>query len=249
MGNQTQAPEHHQADSKPTGVRGRFIAIALYVALSVGLYFILAPLMTDQDRLQSQIETSGLWGILLYIGLYSAQVFIPWLPGAPLDIIGGAVFGFWETTIISSVTAAVSGIIIYLIVRRVGLDKIVTRFPNLLESPWRLVRIIKLQPWALVAVNMLTGDVAHFIAGAAATPLLFTVVLLGIMRIPNVMVGAAIGAGLLSNVFQDQMDIVLAVASIGTIVALSIGFLVARKYIPVWLSRVETTNEAEQQVD
>lgn len=240
MSNQTQPSE----DQQPAGVRGRFVAIALYVILSVGLYFILTPLMTDQDRLQNQIATSGWWGIVLYVGLYSAQVFIPWLPGAPLDIIGGAVFGFWETTALSSLTAAVSGVIIYLIVRRVGLDKIVERFPNLLESPWRLVRIIKLQPWALVAVNMLTGDVAHFIAGAAATPLLFTAVLLGIMRIPNVMVGAAIGAGLLSNVLQAQLDVMVAVASIGTIGALSIGFLVARRFIPTWVSRLEAADEA-----
>lgn len=232
------APPAHEADAAPDRpVRGRMVAIVVYVALSIGLYFVLAPTISDQEQLRSHLEAAGAGGVLSYVLLYSAQMFIPWLPGAPLDIIGGATFGFWETVLLSSACASASGLLIYLAVRQVGLEAIVERFPGLLESPWRLVKIIKKRPWLLIAVNMLTGDVAYFIAGAAGTPLPFTMVLLGIMRVPSVMVGVALGAGIISNAIQQKLDTMVAIATIGTICTLLIGFAIARRYLPGLLER------------
>lgn len=232
-------PPTQSEQQKPEGVRTRLLAIVTYVALSIALYVVLAPAMSNQDRLQSHLEAAGSWGILGYVFLYSLQMFVPWLPGAPLDIIGGATFGFWETNILSTVSASASGLIIYIAVRQIGLEKIVARFPGLLESPWRLVNLITRQRWAIVAVNMLTGDVAYFVAGAAKTPVTFTVILLAIMRVPSVMVGTALGAGIISNVLQQKLDIMVTVATIGTVAALSIGFAVARRFLPGWLERLE----------
>jgi len=228
-----------EIEAPPENVRGRMIAIIAYVALSIGLYFILAPAMADQEQLASHLEAAGVWGVVGYIALYVAQMFVPWLPGAPLDIIGGATFGLWETVLLSSLSASGSGILIYLGVRRIGLEKIVARFPGLLESPWRLVKVIRRQPWALIAVNMLTGDVAYFVAGAAHTPLVFTVVLLSVMRVPSVLVGTALGAGIISRAVQNQLDVFVTIATFGTIASLLTGFAIARKHLPGWLERLE----------
>ncbi len=228
-----------EIEPPPENVRGRMIAIGVYVALSIGLYFVLAPAMADQEKLASHLEAAGVWGVVAYIGLYVAQMFIPWLPGAPLDIIGGATFGLWETVLLSSLSASGSGILIYLAVRRMGLEKIVSRFPGLLESPWRLVKVIRRQPWALIAVNMLTGDVAYFVAGAAHTPPVFTVILLGAMRVPSVLVGTALGAGIISRAVQNQLDVFVTIATFGTIASLLTGFAIARKHLPGWLERLE----------
>ena len=132
---------------------------------------------------------------------------------------------------------------IYLIVRRIGLEMIVNQFPDLLDAPWRLVKIVRRQPWSLIAVNMLTGDVAYFIAGSVGTPVLFTVVLLGVQRIPSVMVGSALGAGIISNVLQQKLDIMVTGASIITVVGLMIGFAIARKIVPGWFERLESNTE------
>jgi len=133
--------------------------------------------------------------------------------------------------------------VIYLIVRRVGLEEIVRRFPNLLDAPWQLVKLIQRQPWSLIAVNMLTGDVAYFVAGSAGIPLPFTIVLLALMRFPSVMVGSALGAGIISNIVQQKLDIMVVVASAVTIAGLSIGFLIARRHLPDWLRRFEQAAE------
>ncbi len=234
-------PPTAEQETPRENVRGRLIAIALYIVLSVGLYFVLAPAIADQEQLKSHLEAAGFWGIFAYLALYSAQMFVPWLPGAPLDIIGGATFGFWETVFLSTLSASGCGLVIYLAVRRISLDIIVERFPGLLESPWRLVKIIKRQPWSLIAVNMLTGDVAYFVAGAAPTPLVFTMGLLATMRVPSVMVGAALGAGIISNVVKQTLDVIVTIATFGTIGTLMIGFAIARKYLPGWLERLEST--------
>lgn len=230
-------------EAAPQGIRSRLLAIGLYVALSVGLYFVLAPIFSDPEHLGQQLEAAGVLGIIAYLVLYSAQMFVPWLPGLPLDMIGGATFGFWETTILSTISASSCGLVIYLAVRRVSLERIVAHFPGLLESPWRLVQAIKKQPWSLIAVNMLTGDVAYFVAGAVPLPLLFTMIVLGVMRIPSVMLGTAVGAGIISQVLREQLDILVTVGSIGTIITLSIGFIIARKYLPGWMERLESPDK------
>ncbi len=236
-------PETAEAGSK--GVRSRLLAIGFYVALSIGLYFLLAPIFADPEHLGAQLEAAGVLGIVAYLVLYSAQMFVPWLPGLPLDMIGGATFGFWETTVLSTISASGSGLIIYLAVRRVSLEAIVARFPGLLESPWRLVKAIKKQPWSLIAVNMLTGDVAYFVAGAAPLSLLFTMILLGVMRIPSVMLGTAVGAGIISQVLRERLDVLVTVGSIGTVITLSIGFMIARKFLPGWLEQLESSNHGD----
>lgn len=235
------APE--PAPEQPQQARWRIIAISAYVVVSIALYFVLAPAIADQEQLQSTLEAAGGWGVPIYVGLYCAQMFVPWLPGAPLDIIGGATFGFWETNFLSTLSASGSGVVIYLIVRRVGLEEIVRRFPNLLDAPWQLVKLIQRQPWSLIAVNMLTGDVAYFVAGSAGIPLPFTIVLLALMRFPSVMVGSALGAGIISNIVQQKLDIMVVVASAVTIAGLSIGFLIARRHLPDWLRRFEQAAE------
>jgi uncharacterized membrane protein YdjX (TVP38/TMEM64 family) len=217
----------------------RIVIIAIYVIASIGLYFVLSPTISNQEQLQSRLEDQGVRGIATYILLYGAQMFVPWLPGAPLDIIGGAVFGFWETTLMSILAASASGLIIYVMVKQLSLENIVRRFPGLLDSPWRLVEIIKRQPWAIVAVNLLTGDAAYFIAGSARIPVVFTIGILAAMRVPSVMIGTAIGAGIVSNVIQQKLDIMVTVATIITVSGLTFGFALARKYLPNWLERLE----------
>jgi uncharacterized membrane protein YdjX (TVP38/TMEM64 family) len=224
----------------------RLIAITVYVILSVVLYFLLAPQIANHEHLQARLENSGFQGVLAYLLIYSAQMFIPWLPGAPLDIIGGAIFGFWQTTVLSTAAASASGLIIYLMVRRVGLETIVVRFPGLMESPWRLVQIIKRQPWALVAVNMLTGDAAYFVAGSAGIPAAFAIGLLAVMRIPSVMIGTAIGAGVVSSAIRQKLDIMVAVASIVTVTGLMVGFAIARRYLPGWLQHLEKSADDDR---
>lgn len=236
-----ESPEHARP---PENARGRLIAIAVYLALSAGLYFVLAPMMSDQAHLQEQLAAGGIWGVFAYIVLYGAQMFVPWLPGSPLEIIGGATFGFWQTVILAIVTASSTGLVVVLGVRRLGLERIVARFPGLLESPWRLVKIIQRQPWSLAAVNILTGDVAYFVAGAARTPLGFTLLLLGVMRVPTVMIWTAVGAGLISAVVSQQLDFLVMGISTATIVFLMIGLAIARRHLPGWLERLETAANA-----
>lgn len=242
---------HPEPDQQPNGssgsVRGKLLAIGLYLAVSVGLYFILAPTFSDQQQLQEQFQQNGILGVLGFVVLYSFQVFIPWLPGAPLDVIAGATFGFWETLGITTTIATSCGFLVMWSVRHIGLEAIVQRFPALLESPWRLVRVIRKQPWSILAVNLLTGDVAYFVAGAARTPVVFTLVAFAIMRLPSVTMGAAIGAGLISNALNEQLNTLTAAASLITIAGLIIGLTIANRFLPGWLEQLE--NAADERAE
>lgn len=228
-------------------IRGRLIAIGAYLALSVGLFFILSPMMSDQGELQDQLRNAGSWGVLFFIVLYALQVFIPWLPGAPLDAIGGATFGLAETLLLTSLASTFCGLIVILVVQRVGLETLVSRFPGLLEAPWRLVRVIRHKPVSILAVNLLTGDVAYFVAGAARTPLLFTLVVFAVMRLPSVTIWASLGAGLISTTLGEQLNSVTIIGTVITVAGLLMGLTLANRYLPGWLERLETDAEKSEE--
>lgn len=244
----TETPTPDSVPDQPqgsNGLRGRLIAIGVYIALSFALFIVLSPSLTDQEQLQQQLRNAGGWGLLIYVGLYALQVFIPWLPGSPLDAIGGALFGFWQALIIITASSTVSGLIVILVVRQVGLEKIVERFPGLLEAPWKMLRIIRFKPWTIFLVNLLTGDVSYFIAGAARTPLVSTLLGFALMRLISVSLWAALGTGLLSAAVGQQLNGIAVLATVVTVVGLLIGLTLASKFLPGWLSRIEQQAEQE----
>jgi hypothetical protein len=132
-----------EIEPPPDNVRGRMIAIGVYVALSIGLYFVLAPAMADQEKLASHLEAAGVWGVVAYIGLYVAQMFIPWLPGAPWTSSAGD-FACGRC-LLSSLSPSGIGYFDILAVRRSVGERFVPAFGSA-GIHWRLVKVIRRQP-------------------------------------------------------------------------------------------------------
>jgi len=57
--------------------------------------------------------------------------------------------------------------------------------------------------------------------------------------VPSVLVGTALGAGIISRAVQNQLDVFVTIATFGTIASLLTGFAIARKHLPGWLERLE----------
>ena len=228
---------------KTRGEWFQLLAAVGYIGLSLALYFVLEPLLHDPEATAQQIRAAGILGPMVYVVLYSVQIFIPFLPGVTTDLVSGALWGFGGTLLLSQFSAALAGATLIWIVRRLGLQTIDQRFPSLLRGPWRFVRLVERWPWTLAIVSTLVGDVAYFVAGATRVKTWQALLVLGLARLPAITIysnlGWAIQNGLVSQVAADQFNTLIPLVSIVTISGLLIGVVILSRYGKQIVDRLE----------
>lgn len=233
--------------------RGDWIQIAAafgYVGLSFLFYFLLEPLLNDPDQFKAEVRAAGVLGPVLYMALYSLQVFIPFLPGVSMDAVAGALWGVAGTVVLSVGSATIAGAIVIPLVRKLGLQNINEKFPALLDGPWRFVRIAEKWPWTLAIVATFGGDASYFVAGATHVPLWKSLLVIGLARLPAVigysLVGWLVETGRASERFIEQFSVLVPLFSVVTIVALLVGVGLMARYSERFIERLERMLESDK---
>ena len=71
------------------------------------------------ERLKTTILGFGLWAPLLYIGFYALASLL-FIPGSPLTLVGGALFGPWLGTLYTVIGATTGAVLAFMLSRAVG---------------------------------------------------------------------------------------------------------------------------------
>ena len=85
-------------DKKRIGFAKIIILIFVVIAV-IGLIAYLFPVMRNlsthegQVAFKDKIDNSGIWGVLILLGLQFAQIFLVIIPGEPLEILAGMCYG------------------------------------------------------------------------------------------------------------------------------------------------------------
>ena len=100
-----------------------------YIILSIGLVIFVGVLIFLHqsgflnifygERLKATILGFGLWAPLLYIGLYALASLL-FIPGSPLTLVGGALFGPWYGTLYTVIGATIGAVLAFVLARAVG---------------------------------------------------------------------------------------------------------------------------------
>ena len=71
------------------------ITILLLIGLTLYLFPIISKLFTEEGResFKIEIENNGTMGMFMLFGLQMAQIFLPILPGEPIEILAGMCYG------------------------------------------------------------------------------------------------------------------------------------------------------------
>lgn len=98
------------------------ITILILIGLTVYLFPIMKNLFEPDGRemFKTEIQNSGFTGVLLLFGLQAAQIFLPILPGEPLEILAGMCFGTIKGTIFVTISAFLTTTIIFFMVKKFG---------------------------------------------------------------------------------------------------------------------------------
>ena len=96
------------------------IAAIVIVLVCVFVGIPLVRLAGEPEKFHEWVDSKGMWGPVLYIALVVFQILIAFIPGEPLEIAAGYVFGTFKGTLLCITAASIGSIIVILMVRKFG---------------------------------------------------------------------------------------------------------------------------------
>ena len=96
------------------------IAAIVIVLVCIFVGIPLVRLAGEPEKFREWVDSKGMWGPVLYIALVVFQILIAFIPGEPLEIAAGYVFGTFKGTLLCITAASIGSIIVILMVRKFG---------------------------------------------------------------------------------------------------------------------------------
>lgn len=97
------------------------VVIALFVSV---FWFVGRPLIAlakTPELFRDWVDSYGIWGKLLYIGMMSLQVVVVLIPGEPFELAGGYAFGWIEGTVLALTGFVIGSAVVFTLVRKYGI--------------------------------------------------------------------------------------------------------------------------------
>lgn len=179
---------------------GIAIIIIALVCIFVGIPLI--RLAGKPLEFREWVDAKGAWGPLLYMTLVVFQILIAFIPGEPLEIVAGYVFGTFRGTLYCIAAASIGSIIVILLVRKFGkaileiyFDKEKIEGLSFLKSSDRKIVVFLI----LFIVPGTPKDLLCYYGGLTDIPLPLLIFICTICRFPSIITstigGDALGTG------------------------------------------------------
>ena len=99
------------------------IALVLFVvALTVYLFPEIMKLKEDsvREEVRSFVLDSGLWGVLCMIGIQLSQIILSIIPGEPVEVLFGFIYGPWIGALLCLCSIALGSFVVFSVTRALG---------------------------------------------------------------------------------------------------------------------------------
>ena len=172
--------------------------LAVVAVLSVRYWREVAAFLSNPDELRAWLARLGPLGPLGLIAFNAIQVVLAPVPGYPVQIAAGYLFGWWQGSLYA-VAGMILGGLLAMTLGRVYGRPLVERVVGAerLERWEKVAHLNSLAVWFVLMLGPL-GDAPYFIAGLTKLPIWKLLLVVLLVRTPSVMVSAALGAGVIS---------------------------------------------------
>lgn len=222
---------------------GAFLIFLLFCGL-VG-YYIGVPmirLVKEPAQFQALVDSFGIWGRLIFIGMVALQVVVAFIPGEPVELAAGYAFGFWEGTALTIAGFLLGSWIVFVLVRRFGVRLVEVFFPpekihhfSFLKNPKKAETLAFL----LMLIPGTPKDFLSYFAGLTPITLGRWLLIVAIGRIPSLVTSTATGAA------AGQKNYVLAVITLAITLVLTLAGLFYYRWICREQKRQESQSDGE----
>ncbi len=184
------------------------IALVLIVALFVGATIYLLPffaeLLEEQNRLafQAYIDSLGWLGVLVILGIQVLQIILAFIPGEPIEVIAGFMYGPIGGLLICLVGIVIGSTLVFFLVSKLGVPFIKLFFKEeklkqyeFLQNPQK----VDFMTFILFFIPGTPKDLLTYVAPLTPIKMSRFILIATFARIPSVVsstiAGSAIGDG------------------------------------------------------
>ena len=101
------------------------LAVLVYLLFTALIfYYVGKPLIKfagEPEKFRSFVESYGILGKFMFLGMMALQVFVAVIPGEPFEIAAGYTFGFWEGTFFCLLGILIGTVVVFAFVRIFGM--------------------------------------------------------------------------------------------------------------------------------
>ena len=209
------------------------ITIMILIGCTIYLYPIMKELLKPEGRenLKIEIQQNGPNGILLLLGLEAAQIFLPILPGEPIEILAGMCYGTFGGLIFIMLSVFIVTAMIFFMVRNFGRDFVYTMVSKekiqKIENS-KLFTHPKQIEYIMLILFLLPGtpkDLLTYLAGLLPIKPSRFIVIATLARLPSIISSTYAGATLINGNWKIGL-----LMYVGIFVVVGIAILLAKKF-------------------
>lgn len=209
------------------------ITIMILIGCTIYLYPIMKELLKTEGRenLKIEIQQNGPNGILLLLGLEAAQIFLPILPGEPIEILAGMCYGTFGGLIFIMLSVFIVTAMIFFMVRKFGRDFVYTMVSKekiqKIENS-KLFTHPKQIEYIMLILFLLPGtpkDLLTYLAGLLPIKPSRFIVIATLARLPSIISSTYAGATLINGNWKIGL-----LMYVGIFVVVGIAILLAKKF-------------------
>ena len=163
-------------------------------------YFIGVPMVRlaeDPAQFRHWVDSYGIWGRLIFIGMVILQVIIAFIPGEPIELAAGYGFGFLEGTLLTLAGFVIGSLIVFLMVRKCGVKLVEVFFDPKRIQEYSFLKDSKKTKTIAFLLMIIPGtpkDFLSYFAGLTSLTLKSWLGIVVIGRLPSLITSTATGA-------------------------------------------------------
>ncbi len=175
-----------------------FVVFVVFCALTGWLVGVpMVEFANDPERFREWVDASGIWGRVLFVGMVVLQVVVAFIPGEPVELAAGYVFGFWEGSALTMAGFLLGSWLVFALVRKFGVKLVEVFFHKNKIAELRFLqnpRKAKIIAFLLMLIPGTPKDFLSYFAGLTPLTLSQWLRIVALARIPSLVTSSLTGA-------------------------------------------------------
>ena len=174
----------------------------------------------QQAELKRWLSSLGVLGYLVVIGIQMAQIVIAFIPGEPVEVLAGVLYGGFGGLLVCVIGCVIASSGIFLLSKRFGtpfVERFFTKKKLEEYSFLRDARKLDLTVFILFLIPGTPKDMLTYVVGTSPMRLFRFLAISTFARIPSIVSSTFIGSSLLSNQWPIAVAIFAVTAIIGVL--------------------------------
>lgn len=213
-----------QKQNKKNTIKTIFLIIFLLAVIGMTIFMIpiikMLPTTEGRQRLKELVESFGAWGEVAFLGIQITQVIIAFIPGEPIEIIGGMLFGTFGGLLLCLAGTLIGTVLIFYLVKWLGQSLVSVFVENEKLKKYKILNDEKRLETVVFILFLIPGtpkDALTYLVPLTKIKPSKYFILATIARIPSVISSTLVGSNIGKGNWLMSIIIFAATAAIGLV--------------------------------